>query len=316
MEEAVKKHKHLQGIPITSYRNAVPKILIGVDNLRLALPLEVREGIATALVAVKTRLGWCVYGPGESNKQESYNFHIRECVADETIYRPTKKFNEIEAVYTIPVAMPSTSGEDQAAKTVELRSKPSGDSQTKDAMWKRWTDVYFKGMLRSEGWQRLVVEVQMGVHSRPLTCLPLIAEQAKVLELNHDEESVAAVQLQFRKLVGRANLGRSWKLFQRQSGENRKSTSHDGRNPGRSNRNRKISNPDNQRQQNDAIQREKVSPMSWLTLLDLQGVSEVPENSGLHPGETVAAEVVQLAALSSSVSEASRPIGEASRQNK
>ncbi|XP_062709353.1 uncharacterized protein LOC134288451 [Aedes albopictus] len=313
MEEAEKKHKHLQGIPITSYRNAVPKILIGVDNLRRALPLEVREGIATSPVAVKTRLGWCVYGPGESNKQESYNFHIRECVADER-YGPTKKFNEIEAVYTIPVAIPSTSEEDQVAKTIELTSKPSGDSQTNDAIWKRWTDVYFKGMLGSEEWQRLVVEAQMGVHSRPLTCLPLIAEQPKVLELNHDEESVAAVQLQFRKLVGRANLGRPWKPFQRQSGENRKSTSRDGRNPGRNNR--KISNPDNQRQQKDTIQGEKAFPASWLTLLDLQGVSEVPENSGLHPGETVAAEVVQLAALLPSVTEAPRPTGEASRQDK
>lgn len=102
----------------------------------------------------------------------------------------------------------------------------------------------------NNAWQRGVAETGRGGANgstlKASDVFPVIAEQAKGLELNHDEESVAAVQLQFRKLVGRANLGRSWKLFQRHSGENRKSTSRDERNPGRSNC--EISNPDNQRQ--------------------------------------------------------------------
>lgn len=55
IEELMKFYKHLIGIPIRGYLNAVPKLLIGVydDNLRLALPLKAREG-ADGLV----RLRW------------------------------------------------------------------------------------------------------------------------------------------------------------------------------------------------------------------------------------------------------------------
>ncbi|XP_062537741.1 uncharacterized protein LOC134206075 [Armigeres subalbatus] len=107
MEEAVKMHKHLNGIPLSSYQNAVPKILIGVDNLRLALPLKVQEGDGMAPVAVKTRLGWCVYGP-RGRKNLGYNFHICECSCDETLHGAVKDFFAIESVGAESVIIPRT----------------------------------------------------------------------------------------------------------------------------------------------------------------------------------------------------------------
>lgn len=52
----------LGGIPIRGYRDAVPKMLIGVDNLRVSLPLKSREGVHGRYnpIAVTTHLGWCI----------------------------------------------------------------------------------------------------------------------------------------------------------------------------------------------------------------------------------------------------------------
>ncbi|XP_062538388.1 uncharacterized protein LOC134206676 [Armigeres subalbatus] len=117
VEEAVEQHRHLKGIPISSYQNAVPKILIGVDNLRLALPLKVREGGGTAPVAVKTRLGWCVYGPRGSSKQDSYSFHMCKCSCDEELHEAVKTFYVVEESGTKP-AKSSISKEDVRALAI------------------------------------------------------------------------------------------------------------------------------------------------------------------------------------------------------
>lgn len=38
------KFGHLRGLPIQEYHNVTPQLLIGVDNLKLAVPLKVKEG--------------------------------------------------------------------------------------------------------------------------------------------------------------------------------------------------------------------------------------------------------------------------------
>ncbi|XP_055590060.1 uncharacterized protein LOC129742213 [Uranotaenia lowii] len=50
------RYQYLRGIPVSGYQNAVPQILIGVDHLKLVVPLRVREGGQEEPTAVKTRL--------------------------------------------------------------------------------------------------------------------------------------------------------------------------------------------------------------------------------------------------------------------
>ncbi|XP_055585450.1 uncharacterized protein LOC129738291 [Uranotaenia lowii] len=59
-EELKSRFSHLRGIPVDGYENASPQLLIGVDNLRLVVPLKAREGEVGDPTAVRTRLGWCV----------------------------------------------------------------------------------------------------------------------------------------------------------------------------------------------------------------------------------------------------------------
>ncbi|XP_062711745.1 uncharacterized protein LOC134289626 [Aedes albopictus] len=136
MEEAVKMHKHLKGIPITSYQNAVPKILIGVDNLRLALPLKVREGDGLAPVAVKTRLGWCVYGPRGSSGQESHSFHICECSCDTGLHEAVKDFFAVEGTGTRAAEIPRTEEEERALIIMEATTRRVGERFETGLIWK------------------------------------------------------------------------------------------------------------------------------------------------------------------------------------
>ncbi|XP_055585251.1 uncharacterized protein LOC129738089 [Uranotaenia lowii] len=55
-------YPHLRGLPVRGYSDVTPKMIIGIEHTMLLTSLKVREGHPNDPVAVKTRLGWCVYG--------------------------------------------------------------------------------------------------------------------------------------------------------------------------------------------------------------------------------------------------------------
>lgn len=76
--ELAGRYPHLRGLPIADYELAQPKLLIGLDNLRLGIPLKIREGRLNEPIAAKCRLGWAIYGysAGVSKPTVSVNFHV------------------------------------------------------------------------------------------------------------------------------------------------------------------------------------------------------------------------------------------------
>lgn len=60
--ELTEKYKHLRGLSVESYQNITPRIIIGLNNRRVAMPLKSKEGRADEPAALKTRLGWTIYG--------------------------------------------------------------------------------------------------------------------------------------------------------------------------------------------------------------------------------------------------------------
>ncbi|XP_062713760.1 uncharacterized protein LOC134290608 [Aedes albopictus] len=61
-EEMCDRYPHLRGLPIQSYEKVSPKLLIGLDNLKLTVPLKIREGRWVEPIAAKSRIGWSIYG--------------------------------------------------------------------------------------------------------------------------------------------------------------------------------------------------------------------------------------------------------------
>ena len=87
MKEIKAKYPYMDGIPIQSYTNAKPSIIIGVDNWKVAVPLKIREGLWGQPIATKTRLGWAIQGyNGGTQKSTWLNIHTCDC---------ERKYNEL-----------------------------------------------------------------------------------------------------------------------------------------------------------------------------------------------------------------------------
>lgn len=78
--EKLNQFKHLKGIPFEEYTDACPEILIGLDNHFLMSPIEVIEGELHDPVAIRTRLGWTVFGNSDTLNREEHcvNMHSFE----------------------------------------------------------------------------------------------------------------------------------------------------------------------------------------------------------------------------------------------
>lgn len=100
-QELVKRYPYLSELPIKSYEDAVPRILIGLDNWKLGLPTSVREGKWREPVAARTRLGWTIHGYHHhqevpANRPEINCFHHCQCKPDAALHNLVKDFFSLE----------------------------------------------------------------------------------------------------------------------------------------------------------------------------------------------------------------------------
>ncbi|XP_035918212.1 uncharacterized protein LOC118516437 [Anopheles stephensi] len=81
MDRLRTKFCHLASIPLPQYPAAAPRILLGMNNYHLTVPLKTIEGQADEPVATKTRLGWVVSGwNGNGINSSIVSFHrAQEC---------------------------------------------------------------------------------------------------------------------------------------------------------------------------------------------------------------------------------------------
>ncbi|XP_075145994.1 uncharacterized protein LOC142220640 [Haematobia irritans] len=115
-ESIVKDNPYFKGLPIQSYENVKPTILIGVNNWRVAVPLKVREGGRNLLIATKTRLGWTLQGCG-SGVRKSFSLNIHTCACED---RYKNLHDEVKEYFALEVAQEKTllSLEDQKAMQI------------------------------------------------------------------------------------------------------------------------------------------------------------------------------------------------------
>nr|XP_049464882.1 uncharacterized protein LOC125907316 [Anopheles coluzzii]XP_049466971.1 uncharacterized protein LOC125908319 [Anopheles coluzzii] len=57
------QYPHLKGVPIEEAANEPVRILLGLDNLHLFAPMESKIGKPGEPIAVKSKIGWSIYGP-------------------------------------------------------------------------------------------------------------------------------------------------------------------------------------------------------------------------------------------------------------
>lgn len=75
---------HLSDIPIETYFNVTPRIMIGLERWRFGIPMEIKEGIESVPIAATTRLGWIIHGScclhaEHTVSQIHQSYHIYAC---------------------------------------------------------------------------------------------------------------------------------------------------------------------------------------------------------------------------------------------
>ncbi|XP_065081800.1 uncharacterized protein LOC135704263 [Ochlerotatus camptorhynchus] len=114
----------------------IPKLLIGVDNLRLAFPLKTREGVTGGPTAVKTRLGWCVYGGQRTQEHPEYSYHISECGGEEAFDEALKKYFSFEEAGIKSTGAVMSEEDKRCARILETTTKRVDERFESGLLWK------------------------------------------------------------------------------------------------------------------------------------------------------------------------------------
>ncbi|XP_055914878.1 uncharacterized protein LOC129948078 [Eupeodes corollae] len=134
-------YHYLKGIPIQSFTDARPRILIGLDNANLLNSLKYREGRINQPSAIKTRLGWTIYGPCEEEGETSIdyqNYHLCECKeqADEKLHELVREFFSIESFGSKEIRKLTKDRDVRAENLLESSAKRLGKRFSVPLLWK------------------------------------------------------------------------------------------------------------------------------------------------------------------------------------
>lgn len=137
-QSLAKEFSHLKNIPVASFENQQPSLLIGLDNVTLITSLKLREGSSGQPVAVKTRLGWVIFG-GSSSSEDLQTYHVCECQnnLDLDMNHTLKNFIALENLLTEQPSKALLSVEDERAlQIMDSTLKFLGDRYEIGLIWK------------------------------------------------------------------------------------------------------------------------------------------------------------------------------------
>lgn len=134
------RYPHLRGLPIADYEHAEPKILIGLDNLRLCIPLKIREGQHNDPIAAMCRLGWTIFGYGARTSMPtvSVNFHAPAAQdVDHELNEQLSDFFSLDQLGTKPpFEVPESKADARARKILEETTRRVFDRFETGLLWK------------------------------------------------------------------------------------------------------------------------------------------------------------------------------------
>ncbi|XP_062538908.1 uncharacterized protein LOC134207201 [Armigeres subalbatus] len=143
-EELAAQYGHMRGLPIESY-DGQPQLLIGANNIHSFAPLEAKVGTPMEPIAVRTNLGWTVYGPRQSTTVAAGNYlGYHQQITNDDLHELLKSHYALEeSVMMIPQ---ETEEERRAREILERTTKRIGDRYETGLLWKtddpRFPDSY------------------------------------------------------------------------------------------------------------------------------------------------------------------------------
>ncbi|XP_055543160.1 uncharacterized protein LOC129728729 [Wyeomyia smithii] len=135
--EVAKRHQNLAGVPVKD-QTGLPTILFGLDNLYLFAPLESRVGKPSDPIAVRSRLGWSIYGPERRKPSiHSYlNLHSVSAVSNQELHDIIRKHYVMDEAAVKSFAVPEKAEEKRAREILEATTKRVGDCFETGLTWR------------------------------------------------------------------------------------------------------------------------------------------------------------------------------------
>ncbi|XP_068139969.1 uncharacterized protein [Drosophila tropicalis] len=131
------RYPHLKNLPIPSFINAMPQMIIGSNNPNLIASLKVREGKWQQPIAAKTRLGWTIYG-GSGRSGGGLNLHRCQCDLD--LHEMVKKHLLTEE--KSPPIFTKSPDEERSLQILEDTVSYSSRTYTTGLLWKDGPRVF------------------------------------------------------------------------------------------------------------------------------------------------------------------------------
>lgn len=113
------KYPYLRGIPVSSFSDAAPRILIGLAHAKLTVTMDKRERRSGEPIAAKTRLGWTIFGGGGKKMQRPHRVmvHTCSCSTDTVLHDIVQDYFAVEGL-GVTAAQPMESTEDKRARQI------------------------------------------------------------------------------------------------------------------------------------------------------------------------------------------------------
>ncbi|XP_058828571.1 uncharacterized protein LOC131688382 [Topomyia yanbarensis] len=136
--ELAQMFPHLRGLPLEDYELIQPKLLIGLDNLHLGVPLKVRQGQPGEPIAAKCRLGWGIYGCVANATNALVNFHIAAVTdPDRLLNEQLRDYFTLDTMATVNPVQNIESEEDQRARRLlKDTTRRTGSGFETGLLWK------------------------------------------------------------------------------------------------------------------------------------------------------------------------------------
>ncbi|XP_062705505.1 uncharacterized protein LOC115255509 [Aedes albopictus] len=142
MDQLSERHGYLRGLPVDSYCNVRPRILIGLKHANLMLVRRSREGKMGEPIAVKTNLGWTVYGgwaSQDSSSTASHTYHICSCNEPDLTHlnQMVKDYFSMDSLVVQPSHAGRLSKDDERAMALlESRTHFNGERYEAGLLWR------------------------------------------------------------------------------------------------------------------------------------------------------------------------------------
>ncbi|XP_041773788.1 uncharacterized protein LOC121594522 [Anopheles merus] len=128
-------YPHLKGIKIESFTNAYPTILIGLSHSHLIMPLDRRMGRPEEPMAIKTKLGWIIFG-NEYTQPATRSDHFMVHKNEEIMNRMIQQYFSTED-FGVKVTKPLVPKEiEQANKILEKTLEKKDGYYQVGLLWK------------------------------------------------------------------------------------------------------------------------------------------------------------------------------------